>query len=392
MNLPVDDCYRSLAARYIRKQARQLHRELDNLDRADNIECVHQARVATRRLRAGLRMFAGCLPPTKVKRWRRAIRRITIALGEARDRDVQIQFLCGVLGQVTDKNCYPGIARLLVRAEKQRERVQANVVRAGERFQAGGFLEGILAATQRILKKAKRRHLGLQSEASYLQTEWHILQSLNAMTHWQDSLSDVEAAQEHHALRIAAKRLRYTLEIARPVYAGRLAEPLAAAKQLQTMLGDVHDCDVWLEYLAAFVKKERRRIREHFGHDGPFERLRIGIEHLAQQRRGQRETTFRELVDFWRRLEQRGVWDALVTTIGPPRAETEGRAAPGTAGIPREPGELPSGEPSVPPAGKAADDHDGHAGEEDLPFASLPPCAHAITTSDTATGWGPMPH
>ena len=107
-------------------------------------------------------------------------------------------------------------------------------------------------------------------------------------------------------MRIAAKRLRYTVEIARPVYAGQLDETVAVVKQLQSMLGTIHDCDGWLEHLASFAKQQRARIRKRFGHDGPFERLRLGIDYLIEHRRKQREETFRELVAYWQQIEQKG--------------------------------------------------------------------------------------
>lgn len=59
----------------------------------EEIEWVHDMRVATRRLRAALEVFAPCFP---AKRHRRALRRVKAladALGERRDRDVSIEFL-----------------------------------------------------------------------------------------------------------------------------------------------------------------------------------------------------------------------------------------------------------------------------------------------------------
>ena len=59
-------------------------------------------------------------------------------------------------------------------------------------------------------------------------------------------LADAEQHERHHAMRIAAKRLRYTLELARPIASPISAEIGDAVKKLQTLLGEVHDCDVWV--------------------------------------------------------------------------------------------------------------------------------------------------
>jgi len=47
-------------------------------------------------------------------------------------------------------------------------------------------------------------------------------------------------------MRIAAKRLRYTLEISNLPFERRLSANIEIMKRLQSLLGKVHDCDVWL--------------------------------------------------------------------------------------------------------------------------------------------------
>ena len=54
------------------------------------------------------------------------------------------------------------------------------------------------------------------------------------------------AAKAQHDMRIAAKRLRYVLEIAEPCFGAEATAARDAAKQLQAVLGDIHDCDVML--------------------------------------------------------------------------------------------------------------------------------------------------
>ena len=50
------------------------------------------------------------------------------------------------------------------------------------------------------------------------------------------------APPQLHAMRLATKRLRYTLELFRPCYGRGLDERLAALQRLQQMLGEVNDC------------------------------------------------------------------------------------------------------------------------------------------------------
>jgi len=319
-----------LAARYVRRQAKRLAGELDGVRKSEDIECVHRARIASRRLRSALRMFRGCFDAEEVKRWRRRIRRVTDELGDARDKDVQIEFLCDTLQRLTEKTAYGGIARLMVRLQRQRERLQAKVVRAVDRLDRSGVLGEMRAAAKRLVAAAKVGRISVQSPCTFSQTEQQILQRLNELMSDQDSLADPQAKQRHHAMRIAAKRLRYTVEIARPVYPGRLKSTLAAVKNLQGMLGEIHDCDVWLEQFDAYAKKQRKRVERHRGQDGPFSRPLPGIEYLKRDRRETRERVFRELVGYWRQLEQRGLWEDLANTVGSPADESfEGRSVSG---------------------------------------------------------------
>jgi len=311
-----DESYRLLAARYVRKQAKQISGQLQGIREAEDIEFVHRARVASRRLRAAMRVFADCFPRKQRKRWRKQIRRVTADLGQARDKDVQIEFLCGTLDALEARACYSGIARLLVKLEKQRERLQKDVNQAVDRFQASGVLEDMLRKTKRMLTDAEARHVDVQSPYALAQTEQHVLRRLKQLLAQRDCLADPEAKQRHHAMRIAAKRLRYTLEIANPVYGEGLGEFVATTKKLQTQLGEIHDCDVWLEDLDTFAEKERRRIIKYFGNLRPFDRLQAGIEYLRADRRQRRQQVFRELVAFWQELEQQGHWEKLAASVG----------------------------------------------------------------------------
>ncbi|MFH1922387.1 MAG: CHAD domain-containing protein, partial [Planctomycetota bacterium] len=56
----MDGSYQLLAGRYVRRQIRQLIGQLEGMRKADDIEFVHRARVASRRLRAALGIFRDC--------------------------------------------------------------------------------------------------------------------------------------------------------------------------------------------------------------------------------------------------------------------------------------------------------------------------------------------
>jgi len=324
----MDGSFQLLAAGYLRKQARRLIEQLQGVRDADDIEYVHQARVASRRLRAGLRVFSDCFGRKKRKRWRKHVRRLTEALGPARDRDVQIQFVEGVLGELKEKAYRPGVARLLLRLRQAREAIQPRVVEAADRFEAGGTAEQILAAAKEMRSRRKKRGVTLQSPFVFARAEEHVCDRLNELFEYEDCLSEPEDHEQHHAMRIAAKRLRYTLEICQPVYQGGLDRFVKAVKQLQSLLGDIHDCDVWVADLEAFVEEERQRTRAYFGDDRAFARLKPGLEYLQQERRARRPLLFEQLAQYWRDLDQEGLWEELIRSLKSPSQPPErpGRA------------------------------------------------------------------
>lgn len=79
-----------------------------------------------------------------------------------------------------------------------------------------------------------------------------------------------DAVATQHDMRIAAKRLRYVLEIFGPCIGEEAKVARDAAKQLQTVLGDLHDCDLMLPKVeqigsaAALLRERRNRLFHDF--------------------------------------------------------------------------------------------------------------------------------
>ncbi len=101
-----------------------------------------------------------------------------------------------------------------------------------------------------------------------------------------DAALSADASTAQHDMRIAAKRLRYVLEIFAPCLGEQAEAARGAAKRLQSVLGDLHDCDLML------TKVER-----------------IGsVEAVLCQRR---ERLFYEFVELWQAEASKGTWAAL---------------------------------------------------------------------------------
>ncbi len=79
-----------------------------------------------------------------------------------------------------------------------------------------------------------------------------------------------DASSAQHNMRIAAKRLRYVLEIVGPCIGEEAKVARDATKQLQSVLGDLHDCDLMLpkveqiDSAAALLGERRSRLFHDF--------------------------------------------------------------------------------------------------------------------------------
>ena len=334
MDASNDDSYRFLAACYLRQQAKQLATELVGVRDTIDVEYVHQARVASRRLRAALRLFGDSLPAKMVKRWRKAIRRITTGLGTARDCDVHIEELTEQLVGLKKRAASRAVARLLVDLERAREVCQPIVLREIDRIERSGVLEEILHMTKETLVevdkvykgkiKRGRPHNVVYTSVVFDRVGGRIREELAELQSYEDSLDSYKDQKRHHQMRIAAKRLRYTMEIARPVYRGRLDKSISVVKNLQSILGDIHDCDVWYVKLDEFKSFQREQIDEAYGNTLAFDELKKGFNYLRGECKSRRSQRFEELVELWKSLRRKGRWDDLLKTLSnkPRRAKS----------------------------------------------------------------------
>jgi len=309
----VDASYQLLACRYIRGQIKALNRRLRGTRFARDIEHVHQARVASRRLRAALRIFADCFPPAKVGKWRKLIRQLTRRLGAARDTDVQIVFLKKLISEApaTSKKLRPGLRRVLLRLKQRRQSIQPKVVKVLDRIKEFEVLADIRAETGRIERRLVRLNTDIHSPFVFEQAKQHIESRLEGLLSCQRCLDDPDAKKGHHQMRIAAKRLRYTLEICNLPFDKRLDGHINAMKNLQSLLGKLQDCYVWLDDLETFIQKEKRRTIKYFGSQRSFARLKPGLDYLVEHRRKDRESLFEQSRAFWKELGNNGFSDKL---------------------------------------------------------------------------------
>ena len=140
-DLSADASFADAAAQVVAVRAQELFDHADDVLDTTDIERVHDMRVATRRLRAVLEIFAPCFPKRLHRGVLRDVKALADALGERRDPDVHIAALDGFAAGV--KAVEPPGRRAARRPLARAEQAAANVRLAdGASPRAGGRPRG----------------------------------------------------------------------------------------------------------------------------------------------------------------------------------------------------------------------------------------------------------
>ena len=210
-------------------------------------ETVHRMRVASRRLRVGLEFFAAIYDPRELKQILQQLRRLTRVLGAIRVLDVNLDRLRKAAAHLP-----PGAseARVALQRQWKRERGErcaeaTGLIRASDISKFASRIESLIARSQRYL--TSKRLLQIPDGA---------LTDLRRTTRKRLRQFDEQRGDElFHRLRIATKKYRYGLEIARAVFDADVGSRLEGAETLQGLMGDCHDAEVMLDCIRTARKK-----------------------------------------------------------------------------------------------------------------------------------------
>lgn len=213
----------------------------------DEPEPVHQARVATRRLRSDLATLGRLLKPKALTELRGDLRATGRRLGDLRDADVMLERLRKSVSKLPDDDQANAQAYLeLLSAEQRKARGRALRYLSSGRY-ANTVDELIDAIDHPPIRKPDQ--LAVHILPPLVAQRWRALNSRVL------GLGPDPPNEELHRVRIDAKRCRYAAELAAPVMGDEAARLGRALADLQTVLGDLQDAVVlerWL--LRAGVK------------------------------------------------------------------------------------------------------------------------------------------
>ena len=233
-----DSTLGELAYRVLRKEASAMLARVPGTRLGEDIESLHQMRVATRRMRAGMDMFASVLP-VRAGRLRAELGWLAALLGEVRDLDIQ-------LGRFDDwteempgdhREALDELADLLAghRVQARRALLEALDSRRYERL-----VSGLVAM---LVQGPSSRSTAGRAPAVTTMPEL-IEERHRAAGKAARRAKRTGAATDYHRLRIRCKRLRYALEFASGLYDGELKGFVRQMTRLQDALGSMQDAAV----------------------------------------------------------------------------------------------------------------------------------------------------
>lgn len=209
----------------------------------EDVEGVHQARVATRRLRSHLSTFADVLRTRPTERLSRDLRWLGRSLGSVRDLDVLRERLAHAVKAIDPLAREEGLA-LLGRADAERgdATVSLEGVLGSERYRS--LLERLAAS---VAAPPFRRSAGLPADEFLAEAN---LTRYRTLTSAISALPAAPADTELHAVRILAKPARYAAEAGSEVLGSRCAKFAKRVTELCDDLGDLNDgsrVSLWLD-------------------------------------------------------------------------------------------------------------------------------------------------
>ena len=261
----------------------------------------------------------------------REIKAITRALGNARDTDVQIAFLASYVHEHPSINeVSVGISYLSEMLHERRKQLQADVLSALESLEENRTIADLSASLRfmRYFRKENDKKAGTPPELKRMAADkiHHVLDELLA---YDAVVKNPDDALGHHKVRIATKKLRYTLEVYRPLYPDQLKPVIRNLKRLQELLGEIHDCDVWANTLAKVISDQYKPGLDQKKDSTPIHPIEPVLVGILLDRKKQRDITYQELNAVWEMCHANDVWHSLKTEI-----DTAGTTTPKKATIP----------------------------------------------------------
>ncbi len=209
----------------------------------DDIEALHDMRVANRRLRAAMALFADVLPEVALKTSEELVW-VGQILGAVRDLDVQIEQLDNML-DTSEGTEHRALVILRSLLQEQREIARAAMLEMLDSRRYQTFV-GRLGRTLRARHAHRSGPASLPARAlapDLIESRYRAVRKAG------DQIGPDSPATEYHRLRIRCKRLRYALEFLGGLYPDETRPLIKRTVVVQDVLGLHQDACIAIDRL-----------------------------------------------------------------------------------------------------------------------------------------------
>jgi CHAD domain-containing protein len=214
-------------ARHLTQCSRELARARRGVPRG-----VHQARVASRRLREGLGALESALPPGTRRRALRVLRKLSRALGAVRECDVTLELITTEAERFAWSAPTVTHLRAVVTADRRRHHHQLLRTVAETEWRA------VFSQVRKRMRRVSPAQVRSEAGAS---ARGRRIQRARTLVHALSDVGAVYVPDQLHTLRIAAKKLRYALEWEQQIGGKAWVRERRLLEAAQEELGDWHD-------------------------------------------------------------------------------------------------------------------------------------------------------
>ena len=280
-------------------------------------EGVHDMRVASRRVRSALRDFAPHLRKTKIAASTKHLREIADTLGVVRDYDVAIIAL-EKLQKKANPEISSGLQRIIDDQKAKLDPARKELVQALNYKKLSQLKRSFRhAIVDSIVSQAATKQPAsgttVKSGPSYkVYARSTLLKRLKDLEALSPSLYKPQKVKPLHEMRIAAKRLRYAIELFAACWGDQLGVFSHQVAQMQSSLGELHDCDLWIEHFGKQLSRLKKKASSELA---TSEDERDAMIWLLSDFSRLRTKHFRAALALWHEWEEKDLCNRLTATL-----------------------------------------------------------------------------
>lgn len=250
----------------------------------EDIEGLHDMRVATRRMRSAFDVFAQAFKPKQLKKHLQGLRATGKRLGRVRDMDVLIEKLTAYADSLPEDQ-KPGLDPLLSAWGQERELGRQDLLTYLDSPEYSQFKTEFNHFVQTPGEGVKKLSTASPQPDNVYQVVPVLIYERLASVRAYDSLLPRASDTQLHALRIEFKKLRYAVEYFREVLGDEAASVIQDLKIMQDRLGDFHDAVVACELITGLLRDwEKSQLHRTLSERQNPEQIVNYLAHLHSER------------------------------------------------------------------------------------------------------------